>query len=151
MNTDTTNTFIPLVNNNPSVVTSFKEVIADQEKEKDVMHRVNALPKTLITIIKMVAALATKRKTNPELEKYIEPQLELMANLINIKKNPILDILKSRFQEMLQMYISYMDELVKDSLDYEKYSEKHDILVLFNSTVKICVQTNSLASLYDII
>jgi len=109
------------------------------------------LPKTLITIIKMVAALATKRKSNPELEKYIHPQLELLTNLVNIKRNPILDVLKSRFQEMLLTYIFYMDELVKDVLDYEQYGEKHDMLVMFNEMVKTSVQTNSLANLYDII
>jgi hypothetical protein len=138
----------------PSTATSLNETIAyDQElkknKDKDIMNRVNALPKTLITIIKMVAALATKRKSNPELEKYIHPQLELLTNLVNIKKNPILDVLKSRFQEMLKTYIVYMDELVKDVLDYEQYGEKHDMLVMFNEMVKTSVQTNSLANLYD--
>jgi hypothetical protein len=124
------------------------EVIAEQEKE-DLMRKVNTLPKTLITIIKMVAALATKRKSNPELEKYIHPQVELLTNLVNIKKNPILDVLKSRFQEMLKTYIVYMDELVKDVLDYEKYTERHDMLVMFNEMVKTSVQTNTLANLYD--
>lgn len=144
MNTDTdtnTNTFTP------SVATSLKEVIAEEEKKQDLMHKVNALPKTLITIIKMVAALANKRKSNPELEKYIHPQLELLTNLINIKKNPILDVLKSKFQEALQKYIIYMDELVKDTLDYEKYDEKHEMLVMFNGMVKTSVQNNTLCNL----
>ena len=158
MNTNTNNnslfdeTFVPSLSFTPSVVTSLKEVIEEEErqkenKDKDIMHKVNALPKTLNTIIKMVAALATKRKYNPELEKYIHPQLELMTNLINIKKNPILDVLKSRFQQMLLTYIFYMDELVKDVLDYEKYAEKHDMLVMFNGMVKTSVQNNTLANL----
>jgi len=153
MNTDintNTNTFTPSVNFIPSVATSLKEVIEEQEQEKekeDLMHKVNALPKTLITIIKMVAALANKRKSNPELEKYIHPQLELLTNLINIKKNPILDVLKSKFQEALQKYIIYMDELVKDTLDYEKYDEKHEMLVMFNGMVKTSVRTNTLCNL----
>ena len=84
MNTDTdTNTFTP------SVATSLKEVIEEQEKEreKELMGKVNTLSKSLITIIKMVAALSTKSKSNPELEKYIHPQLELLTKLVNIKKN----------------------------------------------------------------
>jgi hypothetical protein len=153
MNTDTSNTsntskFAIVKTFIPSVTTSLNEVIAEQEKE-DLMRKVNTLPKTLITIIKMVAALATKRKSNPELEKYIHPQVELLTNLVNIKKNPILDVLKSRFQEMLKTYIVYMDELVKDVLDYEKYTERHDMLVMFNEMVKTSVQTNTLANLYD--
>ena len=147
--------FTPSVNYNPSVTTSLKEAIEEQEKgrekEKGLMGKVNTLSKSLITIIKMVAALANKRESCPELDKYIHPQLELLTNLINIKKNPILDVLKSRFQEMLQTYIVYMDELVKDVLDYDKYYEMHYMLVLFNSMVKTSVKTNSLANLYDII
>ena len=144
MNTDTdTNTFTP------SVATSLKEAIAEQEKEreKELMNKVNTLSKSLITIIKMVAALSTKRKSNPELEKYIHPQLELLTNLVNIKKNPILDVLKSKFQEALQKYIIYMDELVKDTLDYDKYGEKHEMLVMFNGMVKTSVQNNTLCNL----
>lgn len=119
-----------------------KEVIEDPKIK---------ISKPLVVIIKMTAALANKRKTNPELDTYILPQLELLSNLINPNKDPVLDTLKSKFQEMMLTYIFYMEELVKDQLDFKKYEEYHEMLVFFNKIVQSCVKNKSFAELYGIV
>lgn len=121
-------------------------MLENSEKEKS-----SHIHKPLVVIIKMTAALANKRKSNPELDKYILPQIELLTNLVNANKDPVLDLLKSKFQEMLLTYIFYMEKLVKDMLDFTKYEEYHEMLVFFNKIVKNCVKSKSLVELYGLI
>ncbi len=117
--------------------------------EDAMMEKINKLPKQLIIIMKYIAALATKIKTNPSLEKYISPQLKLFANIINLKNIPILTSLKPKLTFMLTTYIFYIDELLKDHLDISLYAEKHEMLVYFNQKVDECIKTGICSELYE--
>lgn len=120
--------------------------------EDILMSKINSvLPKSLIQIIKIIAALATKSKTNAALEPYITPLLQLLTNLINIKKDPVLTTIKSKLELLLTTYLFYINEILRDQLDIATYTDKHEQLVYFNSIVKKCVRTRICSELYEII
>jgi hypothetical protein len=121
------------------------------KKEDEMMAQINALPKELIMLMKYTAALAIKLKTHPDLSTYITPMLLLLTNLINIRKNPILTLIKSKLQLMLTTYIFYIDELLKDQLDLVCYTENHEMLIYFNKVVKDSICSGKCSELYGII
>ena len=130
--------------------TNAATLINNVSKEDELMAKVNSLPKMTITIIKYVAALSTKIKTHAALEPYITPLLQLLTFLINIRRDPVLTTIKSKLELLLTTYVFYIDELLKDQLDIESYTEKHDQLVYFNTVVKDCVRNGNCAELYGL-
>ena len=121
------------------------------EQQDDFMAKINTLPKQTITIMKYIAALATKLKAQPELEVHITPLLTLLTNLINIKRNPVITMLKPKYQLLLSSHIFYIDELLNDHLDMHRYTEKHEMLVYFNNLVKECIKTGNYRELYELV
>lgn len=120
--------------------------------EDILMSQINSvLPKSLIQIIKIIAALSTKSKNNAELEPYIIPLLQLLTNIINIKKDPVLTTIKSKLELLLTTYLFYINEILTDQLDTASYIDKHEQLVYFNSIVKKCVRIGNCTEVYEII
>ena len=126
-------------------------LFGSEQQQDELLRKINTLPKQTITIMKYIAALATKLKAQPELEVHITPLLTLLTNLINIKRNPVITMLKPKYQLLLSSYIFYIDELLNDRLDMRRYTEKHEMLVYFNNLVKECIKTGNCRELYDLV
>jgi hypothetical protein len=126
-------------------------LIGSEQQQDELLRKINTLPKQTITIMKYIAALATKLKAQPDLEEHITPLLTLLTNLINIKRNPVITMLKPKYQLLLSSYIFYIDELLNDHLDMHRYTEKHEMLVYFNNLVKECIKTGNYRELYDLV
>jgi hypothetical protein len=121
------------------------------EQQDELLRKINTLPKQTLSIMKYIAALATKLKAQPELEVHITPLLTLLTNLINIKRNPVITMLKPKLQLLLSSYIFYIDALLNDRLDMHRYTEKHEMLVYFNNLLKDCIKTGNYRELYELV
>lgn len=115
----------------------------------ELMVAVNNLPVITKRIIIMIASLAKKINNAPILEPYIRQLLVLLSNIFNIKGNSILRQLKPKFEEILVVYVFYIDEILLETIDLTAYQEKHDMLLYLNQIVKRCVQNESAYEFYS--
>jgi len=109
---------------------------AQNNVSDDLMRAVNSLPAFLKRTIKLIAALKSKMNNNPELALYINPMLELLVNSINMHKDPILTQLNPKLEELLLTYIFDMGEMIQNTIDLERYQDKHLSLVCLNGHIK---------------
>lgn len=109
---------------------------AQNNASDNLMRAVNSLPPFLKRTIKLIAALKSKMDNNPELAPYITPMLELLANNLNMHKDPILTQLKIKLEELLLTYIFDMGEMIQNTIDLERYQDRHLSLVCLNGHIK---------------
>jgi hypothetical protein len=115
----------------------------------ELMVAVNNLPVITKRIIIMIASLAKKINNAPILEPYVRELLVLLSNIFNIKENSILRQLKPKFEEILVVYVFYIDEILLETIDLTAYQENHDMLLYLNQIVKRCVQNKSAYEFYS--
>ena len=108
---------------------------AQNNVSDDLMRAVNSLPAFLKRTIKLIAALKSKINNNPELALYISPMLELLVNCLNMHKDPILTQLNAKLEELLLTYIFDMGEIIQNTIDLERYQDKHLSLVCLNGHI----------------
>jgi hypothetical protein len=107
----------------------------------NVTAKIKELTATKQTYLKFIMQLFPFLKDLTK-QVYANELIILLQNLINIHKNEILFELEDALTSILVTYIFDMSELIKGSLDFNKYEPRHKNLVAINHQVDFHVKCN---------
>jgi len=132
-----------------SIIVKYTQIMNNHPIIPNVTTKIKELTATKQTYLKFIMQLFPFLNDLAK-QVYANELITLLQNLINIHKNEILFELEDALTSVLITYIFDMNELIKKSIDLEKYEPMHNNLVAINQQVDYHVKCNDLHGLVEL-
>ena len=108
-----------------------------------IQQKMNQLPMLKQQFVLIMCRLANMVYPSKEHKEYALAFCNLLTNIINFQKIPVLEALNDPLQSVLISYFFDQHDLINGQLDKDKYASRHENLKSINYKVAQCVKTGS--------
>lgn len=127
-----------------------------EKDNKFIAEQMNELPLLKQQFVLIICRLANMVYPTKEHKEYALGLCNLLTNIINFQKIPILEVLSDALQSVLIAYFFDQHDLINGKLDKEKYACRHQRLLIINGKVTNCIKAGYcteefLNELYDVV